>query len=597
MKNISTPLKKICSPLFCKGVFFFLVFCLIYNVSFAQETVQGLSLGTIKEFTNGFPKIDPSAKKFYTLKISHDRNVIIQITENNCNENNCFVFGKVEGYEQATFFIKGDGKNVNGKLIFRKEKEAYDIFTNNLGEAFISPIDINKVICVDYNRYKEEGTNDGVTNNETSKNSDETMMVPLLNSLPGAFGTLYLDFDGENVSGGSWGTINAVASSFTNTNITTIWTAVSEDFSPFSVNVTTDISVFNSAVATRKMMVIFTPTDDAAPGAGGVAFLNSWGSGEPCWVFNSTVKSAEEAASHESGHTFGLSHDGTPSQGYYPGHGSWGPIMGAVYTRPIVQWSKGEYSNANNTEDDVTKIAFKTNYRVDDHGNTITTTSSLIADAAGNVLSTNNFGVIERRTDLDVFKFNAAAGNVNFSIVAKTNSGSASVPDLDIQARLLDASGAEIIKVDPANVVLSTLVSISQNVAAGTYYLEIDGVAGYGSPLNAGYSDYGSIGQFFISGSYPPAPTTGIAENDNTNAINIFPNPNSGQFTILSELNSGGTYSVEILNNLGQSVMTSSETASGNFRKEINLPGLASGIYCLVIKTEDGLWQKKVLIK
>lgn len=588
MKNISTTLKKI-------G--FSILFCLaINNISVAQEAVTALSLGTVKEFTNGFSKINPSEKGLYALKVSDNREIAIQITDNNCNSTNCYVFGKVEGHEQATFFIKRDGKNVNGKMIFRKTKEAFDIYTNDLGEVFISPIDIHKVICVDYNKY-EEGNTDGDSNSETSKKNDETMVAPILNSLPGAFGTLYLDFDGENVSGGSWGTINAAASSFTNANITTIWTCVSEDFSPFNINVTTDRNVFNSAPSNRRMMVIFTPTDDAAPGSGGVAFLNSWGSGEPCWDFNPSVKSAEEAAAHESGHTFGLNHDGTPSQGYYPGHGSWGPIMGAVYTRPIVHWSKGEYSNANNTEDDLVKIAFKVPYRVDDHGSTIATATILNADASGNVLAANNFGVIEKRTDLDIFKFTAGAGNVSFSIKAKTESGSASVPDLDIQARLLDASGAEIVKVDPANVVLSTVVSISQSVAAGTYYLEIDGVAGYGSPLTAGYSDYGSLGQFTISGSYPPSPSTGIADNSNANAISVFPNPSSGQFSVISELNSSGQCSIEMLNSLGQSVWVSSEIASGNFRKEISVPGLASGIYCLVIKTEGSLWQKKVLIR
>lgn len=595
MENLTSTFKKKLSKFLFTVFSFVLAFGVITNALFAQVANPAISLGTINEFKNSFSKIKPSAKELYVLRIANNKQVSIQITENNCLENNCFVFGKVEGYELATFFIRGNHENIKGNLIFLKTKEAYDIYTSHLGEVLIAPIDINKVICVDYDRYQAEGTKDEDNNNETSKKGDETMAVPLLNSLPGAFGTLYLDFDGETVTNSNWGNITALPSSFTNANITTIWTAVSEDFSPFNINVTTDRNVFNSAISTRRMMVIFTPTDDAAPGAGGVAFLNSWGSGEPCWDFNPTVKSAEEACSHESGHTFGLSHDGTPSQGYYPGHGSWGPIMGAVYTRPIVHWSKGEYANANNTEDDVTKIAFKTNYRVDDHGGTIATATNLVADASGNVLAANNFGVIERRTDLDIFKFNAAAGNVNFSIVAKTESGSASVPDLDIQARLLDASGTEIIKVDPTNMVLSTLVSISQNVSAGTYYLEIDGVAGYGSPLTAGYSDYGSLGQFFISGSYPPGNNTGIAENNTSNEITIFPNPSSGQFTVMSPLN--GDCSFELLNSLGQSVMSESEFISGSLHKNINVSGIASGVYCLLVKSGNDTWKQKLLVK
>jgi hypothetical protein len=64
-------------------------------------------------------------------------------------------------------------------------------------------------------------------------------------------------------------------------------------------------------------------------------------------------KNVAEAISHEAGHNMGLSHDGTASVGYYQGHGSgatgWAPIMGVGYYQALVQWSKGEYSGANNT--------------------------------------------------------------------------------------------------------------------------------------------------------------------------------------------------------------------------------------------------------
>src|SRR5207237_746897 len=45
------------------------------------------------------------------------------------------------------------------------------------------------------------------------------------------------------------------------------------------------------------------------------------------------------------------------------------------------------------------------------------------------------------------------------------------------------------------------IASINQSVTAGTYYVKIEGV-GLGDPLTTGYTDYSSIGQFTITGSY-----------------------------------------------------------------------------------------------
>src|SRR5262249_31409745 len=77
---------------------------------------------------------------------------------------------------------------------------------------------------------------------------------------------------------------------------------------------------------------------------------------EPALVFNQALggydKDIADDVAHEVGHNLGLSHDGTTTSDYYWGQGPWAPVMGAGYYHPIVQFSKGEYANANNTEDD-----------------------------------------------------------------------------------------------------------------------------------------------------------------------------------------------------------------------------------------------------
>ena len=131
---------------------------------------------------------------------------------------------------------------------------------------------------------------------------------------------------------------------------------MAEDFGPFNLNVTTDLQAYLDAPENSRQRCIITPTDDAAPGAGGVAILGSFNStgDTPCWAFSTFGKDAAEIISHEIGHALTLSHDGrtTPVEEDYAGHGTdpvvgWAPIMGVGYYQPLTQWSQGEYQNAN----------------------------------------------------------------------------------------------------------------------------------------------------------------------------------------------------------------------------------------------------------
>jgi len=209
-------------------------------------------------------------------------------------------------------------------------------------------------------------------------------------------------------------------------------------------------------------------------------------------------KDVAEASSHESGHNLGLSHDGTSTQGYYGGHGEgptgWAPIMGVGYYRELVQWSKGEYADANNHEDDF--VVMQSNggpIRVDDHGNDAAHATPLKATIHGTKTKLSGSGVIERREDLDAFSFRAGAGAVALKFHTAKGSG-----NLDMSVKLLDSTGKVIAQASPQGVIDATLNATLP--AAGTYTVIVDGV-GEGDVMGNGYSDYGSLGQYKLTGS------------------------------------------------------------------------------------------------
>jgi hypothetical protein len=361
-----------------------------------------------------------------------------------------------------------------------------------------------------------------------------------LSSNPSASKTIYLDFDGQQITGTQWNTdnnlsvinvpaysidANAAFSDQELFNIQRIFYAVAEDYRPFNVNVTTQLPPIDDLQNTGGgdtrwgIRAAIGGTNASVLGsgsAGGLAYLNSftWSTDTPALVFSQSLnngdpQSVATATSHEVGHSFGLNHDGISGSEYYAGHGtgvtSWGPIMGNPYGKTLTQWSKGEYTGATNTgEDDLAIIASASNgagFRTDDYGNTRATASDLQI----NVGKVQQSGIIETTPDVDVFRFTAVAGKVNLTVYPDTFD-----PNLDPMAQLFDANGNLIVTANPAGPLPA---QINQNVAAGTYYLVVSGV-GYGTPKAAtptGYTDYGSLGAYTIVGSVQTSVSPAVA--------------------------------------------------------------------------------------
>jgi hypothetical protein len=102
-------------------------------------------------------------------------------------------------------------------------------------------------------------------------------------------------------------------------------------------------------------------------------------------------------------------------------------------------------------------------------------------------------GVIEAPTDVDTFSFIAGAGPLSLGVAPSAWSG-----NLDIALELRDGAGKLVVASNPG---AQLGASISATLpAAGLYFLSVRGI-GKDDPRTTGYSNYGSIGQYGISGT------------------------------------------------------------------------------------------------
>lgn len=414
-----------------------------------------------------------------------------------------------------------------------------------------------------------------------------------LHSKPGASRTIYLNFVGKTVTNTVWTGSNTIyappfdfdgaPNTFSQAElerIQYIWQRVAEDYAPFDVDVTTElqqdrITRTSSGDTLFGTEVLITSYNAGlyTCSCGGVAYLGVFDDvgdySKPALVFYDKLgggneKYVAEAISHEAGHNVGLSHDGTLSgSNYYGGANGWAPIMGVGYYQNMVTWSKGEYADANNTQDDYAVMgSFGLPVRADDHGNSVGSATQLQGSMLNGYYVLVGSGVVESPSDVDFFSFSAGAGNITVTAAVAARSSNL-IPLL----RLYDSNG----------VVLQEGASINYTVAtAGTYYVSIQGV-GSGDPLNGGIADYGSLGEFAVTiSTSPPAslPPTAV--------LNV--SPTSGYAPLTVNVNSTGSTDpdgtiVSYEWNFGDG-----QTASGPaFSKVYTTPGT----YVITLKVTD----------
>ena len=351
--------------------------------------------------------------------------------------------------------------------------------------------------------------------------------LPILNSLPGAPATIFLDFDGHTVISSFWNNgspIYCATSGMTDLQIIETFNRVAEDFRPFQLNITTDSAVFLAAPLYSRMRMIITPTNYWMPNTLGVSYVGafSYGSDIPSFVFCNRLgpnnpKYVAGAIAHEGGHTIGLRHQAlygtdcnTPITEYYQGVGTgetgWAPLMGYSLNKNLTNWNYGPNQyGCTNIEDNLSIIISQNGfgYRVDDYAETM--------NASTTVLPVSNFsqsGIITTNTDRDAFRINLASNlNVHFNAVPYNVGTGNEGANLDIKLELHNSSGALIRTYDPQNTLNVTIDTV---LNAGTYYFIIDGTG------NANVGEYGSLGSYTFSGASGPLPIHDVTLSGNT---------------------------------------------------------------------------------
>ncbi|NLE38135.1 MAG: hypothetical protein GX621_08950, partial [Pirellulaceae bacterium] len=324
--------------------------------------------------------------------------------------------------------------------------------------------------------------------------------MPILDSLPGAPASIFLDFDGHAPNDWLPFTQDADGSTFNPTEQTTIvetWRQVSSWYAMFDVNVTTiqpEVRPGYPNYVPTSWHVI-TPSYYNHGGLAWSIFPHT----EPGSMVDGTWApfNYQVAIAHEVGHTFG--------NGHVSKFDEWGnnievyarfddPLGGTIMggTGQVVNewylWHAAPWHNPGGPsylQDDLAYISglivsnappgyTGDGYRTDDHGGTIATATPMDVEDATLWMT----GVLERLGDADAFSFTIADAGRYAVAATRENPGS-----VDLRISLYDSSGTLLAAKDgdprnqPTSMVNDEFASL--DLTTGTYYVVVESHGNY----------------------------------------------------------------------------------------------------------------------
>ncbi len=330
------------------------------------------------------------------------------------------IIGHLPDEPNSLIEIQFDGTTITASVQLNMSEVGYRLEITTSEIAFLLKQEIGEFICDGIPPAPEDPVEAKVFESPVAEALATVSSVPIYNSNLGASRVVYLDFDGETINNTLWnsnfnGGAPIVAQPFDQdgspstfndseqNHIKNVWERTKEAYSIYQVNVTTNKNVFNATSVSRRLRMMITPTHAwyGSP-AGGVAYLESFGTATPAWGFTNCGGGREGAnmgliSIHEVGHTLALKHDGLNGSEYHGGQQGWGPFMGAPYASSYTTFSNGDYSGATQFQQDLSVISVDLPFKGDSIGNSNASASS----------TTSIESKIGAFNDRDAYKFQA----------------------------------------------------------------------------------------------------------------------------------------------------------------------------------------------
>ncbi|WP_054981551.1 PPC domain-containing protein, partial [Pseudoalteromonas sp. P1-9] len=421
--------------------------------------------------------------------------------------------------------LNGDVKSLF--ITDAKNNKIYNVELNSQGEGVLVEQDFASYQCAEFP--ESHNANYPLNIPLSSELTPDLTTLQGLQSRPGATNVIYINNWGGTLSGTRWNDAynsgNPISydpfdtdgntSSFSDNERYLMWLAwkeMAEDYAPFDVNITTSQSVYNNTPVVNRSQIIATTTATRGTfypnSAGGVAYVGIFGLDSDYyktgWTWNLSAGSMGMTHSHESGHQMGLSHHGTSDKGYYSGHGVWGPVMGAPFGQSYVQWSKGDYPDANNSsQNDLTILRDVLGVLNDDVANSSESATNLSVPESGYYAQITPNGINDV-VDVDVFEFNIATQSTAKVQVQSSLGveGESRAANLTLKVTLKNDQGGVVATHTSAMVggvtPLTDYFTYTDDFAPGTYSIHVEAQTPDAN-WATGFDDYGNGGEYQVS--------------------------------------------------------------------------------------------------